>query len=274
MPGDADFAECIASCVNSWQLTDFGVTRSLLVTRTMTSKIGTVQYMPPEALNGMVKAPSAIDKKHGSIDPATLDLAKAWDCYSFALLVAALFNRDDVPFPDLDERLLVVRVLMHDERPTLPIVLSRKFHKLLKRWWHQQASKRPTFGTILDEIDALKEPFNPSADLGRPSPRSGSISSLGSSRSSKLSVRAAPLSFRVSKARRNRAITTGAVIVTHHQGSQRSLDMLRSDGSSHQSVVAMPQGASSGSNSDIASEAGVDSHESHESDEDAGRAAV
>ena len=64
--------------------------------------------MPPEALNGMAEAPTSTPE--GGVQTATLALAKSWDMYSFGLMVAALFNRQVVPFPDVDERLLIVKV--------------------------------------------------------------------------------------------------------------------------------------------------------------------
>ncbi len=39
-------------CTMLRQLTDFGIARSLASERTLTSNIGTAQFMPPEALNG------------------------------------------------------------------------------------------------------------------------------------------------------------------------------------------------------------------------------
>ena len=44
---------CMARCPSALlQLTDFGIARSLSSGRTLTSKIGTAQFMPPEALSG------------------------------------------------------------------------------------------------------------------------------------------------------------------------------------------------------------------------------
>ena len=61
-------------------IADFGIARSTEAQKTLdqlTTKIGTVQFMPPEAL----------DK---SSEPPSLEYAKAWDSYRLALCGALL----------------------------------------------------------------------------------------------------------------------------------------------------------------------------------------
>jgi hypothetical protein len=51
--------------------------------------------------------------------------------------VACLFKRVAAPFPELDDRSVMVRVLAQNLRPTVPAVLSSDFGALLERMWHQ-----------------------------------------------------------------------------------------------------------------------------------------
>lgn len=142
-------------------LTDFGLSRSIMPTmrrRELTTRVGTLQYMPPESLNGL-KSTTADD-----IDPAELRLAKAWDVYSFAVLVATLFNFQDCPYPNLTDTEIVVGVLTSDLRPSLPAVLSSDFNDLLTQLWATRAEDRPSMAQFLDSFDTL--PNKLSEELG------------------------------------------------------------------------------------------------------------
>ena len=139
-------------------LADFGLARSIASTRSLTTKIGTVQFMPPEALDGLVDYDVA-DFESGNVlvpEPATLKMAKAWDVYSLAVLVAALFNRTDAPHPAMKERRVIVQVLARDLRPQLPVELSQEFHALLQRMWDKNPQVRPTMAGVLDHLDQLQ----------------------------------------------------------------------------------------------------------------------
>ena len=143
----------------NWQclLTDFGLSRSILPTmrrRELTTRVGTLQYMPPESLNGL-KSTTADD-----VDPAELRLAKAWDVYSFGVLVATLFNFQDCPYPDLTDTDIVVGVLTSGLRPNLPTVLSSEFNNLLTQLWATRAEDRPSMTYFLDSFDALANKLN------------------------------------------------------------------------------------------------------------------
>ena len=127
-------------------LADFGIARSTQAQQTvdnLTTKIGTVQFMPPEALNN-------------SSMPPTLEHAKAWDAYSFAILVAVVFMRDRVPYAGMDNRAVMVQVLVHGLRPSRPTVLSDEYMELLAVLWNEDPALRPSFDMILDRLDSLQ----------------------------------------------------------------------------------------------------------------------
>jgi len=124
--------------------------------------------MPPEALN---------DSKDSHI---SLTFAKAWDVYSYAILIASVFIRDKVPYPGMANRAVMVqvqhrfdfychgfdfltrlklvcsKVLVHNMRPERPNVMSEGFYAFLTELWHQDPSERPEFDQVLERLDELK----------------------------------------------------------------------------------------------------------------------
>ena len=136
---------------NEWRclLTDFGIARSLASGRTLTSQIGTAQFMPPEALSGLAQTPQGVDVPA----PATVELAKAWDTYSLACLAACLFNCCALPYPDLDERVVMVRVLIDDLRPEMPAPLGELLQKLLVRMWAKDPANRPDSCSVRQALE-------------------------------------------------------------------------------------------------------------------------
>eukprot|EP00750_Incisomonas_marina_P014038 INCI17588.7.p1 GENE.INCI17588.7~~INCI17588.7.p1 ORF type:complete len:950 (-),score=102.56 INCI17588.7:268-2955(-) len=160
---------------NDWEclLADFGIARSVVskAGRSLTTQIGTVQFMPPEAFNGMrdpfstnsslsaaesssaetsrssatTTTPSSTAVTYGTREPRSgrprsvgssrLASARAWDVYSFGVMVAAIFNRTMVPYPEDSEREVMIHVLANRLRPSISDVLSPEFAALLKRTW-------------------------------------------------------------------------------------------------------------------------------------------
>ena len=193
-------------------LTDFGISRSVVsrAGRSLTTQIGTVQFMPPEAFEGM-RDPLHADTEaieahiaplaggsspsHSSVDnspsstavtygtmysdesdrwhakaSSRLESACAWDVYSFGsctlmdfdprllpcdakissgtcdyafwcasspagVMISAMFNRTEVPYPDQSEREVMIQVLTNRQRPSIPDVLSPAFGLLLRQTW-------------------------------------------------------------------------------------------------------------------------------------------
>eukprot|EP00750_Incisomonas_marina_P006980 INCI14746.13.p1 GENE.INCI14746.13~~INCI14746.13.p1 ORF type:complete len:150 (-),score=9.53 INCI14746.13:32-481(-) len=113
--------------------------------------------MPPEALSSLAGTPANETDR----PCVTLDQAKAWDTYSFGCLVACVFNCCVAPYPQLDERVVMVKVLLSDLRPEPPIVLTNVLQNLLATMWDKSPAKRPSMEQVLDELDrAGNSPFN------------------------------------------------------------------------------------------------------------------
>ena len=160
----------------SWSclLADFGIARSLTATGKLTTQIGTVQFMPPEALSGLSSRGSQHKNVHSELAspmlqgdddtvPAKLADAQAWDTYSFAMLVVGMFGQSAVPFPYMDERIVVAEVLYNRVRPERPTVLSAKYYSLLQSMWSEDPAQRPNFNdlvNILEEFDNAGDAFS------------------------------------------------------------------------------------------------------------------
>eukprot|EP00750_Incisomonas_marina_P016460 INCI19132.13.p1 GENE.INCI19132.13~~INCI19132.13.p1 ORF type:complete len:802 (-),score=119.21 INCI19132.13:464-2869(-) len=129
-------------------LTDFGIARSLTAAQALTSRIGTAQFMPPEALSGLADAPADVAVP----EPATVELAKKWDVYGFGCLIAAMLNQSAVPYPELDERVVMVKVLLGDLRPEVPEFLGPAMRDLLQLMWLTDPGQRPDMDAVVDTL--------------------------------------------------------------------------------------------------------------------------
>lgn len=141
------------------QLTDFGIAKSLNTERLLTTRIGTIAFMPPEALDDdyfshPTKAAESADQSRetGGEEAAAdtgsaTDSSLAWDAYSFAVLTAAVFN-GRYPYHGWSAQKVVVAVLMKGLRPQMPRHLGSAGRFFLQRMWHMDPRKRPTFVEI------------------------------------------------------------------------------------------------------------------------------
>jgi len=144
------------------KLTDFGIARSVQNSVNLTIMIGTIHFMPPEALSGMSE-----ELDFGQpVEAATLMLAKAWDVYGLSMLFVALFACSLSPYPDLDEKAVVGGVLRGELSPNVPRVLSSEFSALLRMMWSREPSQRPAMNEVLDALDRLKE-LDPQTEQAR-----------------------------------------------------------------------------------------------------------
>lgn len=87
------------------KLADFGTARNLLDTNFITGNVGTVAYLPPEAMADKVD----ISAQRGG----------AWDIYSCAVTICAIWTQK-FPFGDLRDEAIYTAVLAHDKRPDMP----------------------------------------------------------------------------------------------------------------------------------------------------------
>lgn len=116
------------------KLADFGWTRVL--GKVMTSKIGTYQWMAPEVIHGFKYTEKA-------------------DVFSFGVILWELATRKP-PYYGIDGQVVSQRVVKEGLRPKI----SEKeapgpFLDLMKRCWHEDPDKRPSFGEIIKELDAM-----------------------------------------------------------------------------------------------------------------------
>lgn len=116
------------------KLADFGWTR--ILGKVMTSKIGTYQWMAPEVING-----------HKYTEKA--------DVFSFGVILWELATRKP-PYYGIDGQVVSMRVVKENLRPKI----SEKeapgpFLDLMKRCWHEDPDRRPAFGEIIKELDAM-----------------------------------------------------------------------------------------------------------------------
>ncbi len=116
------------------KLADFGWTRVL--GKVMTSKIGTYQWMAPEVIHGFKYTEKA-------------------DVFSFGIILWELATRKP-PYYGIDGQVVSQRVVKEGLRPKI----SEKeapgpFLELMKRCWHEDPDKRPSFGDIIKELDAM-----------------------------------------------------------------------------------------------------------------------
>jgi len=163
------------------QITDFGIARAMSSSRTLTRQIGTIAYMPPEAMDFGTSEQCSIDQlANSSADdtvPSTeqtfenmsqmMKFVPAWDAYSFGILAATIFNCEE-PYADMNLNQIVVGVVARNLRPQLPVNVSTRGHLFLRRLWHQDPIRRPSFVEI---VAALQEGNSPACNLSEGSER-------------------------------------------------------------------------------------------------------
>ena len=103
----------------------------------MTSKIGTYQWMAPEVINNGSK------------------YTEKADVFSFGIILWELATRQP-PYFGIDGKMVSEKVVKEGLRPKI----SEKeapgpFLDLMKRCWHKDPERRPMFGEIIGELDAM-----------------------------------------------------------------------------------------------------------------------
>ena len=116
------------------KLADFGWTR--VISKVMTSKIGTYQWMAPEVINGQKYTEKA-------------------DVFSFGIILWEIATRKP-PYYGIDGTEVSKRVANENFRPKIsekecPAPLLH----LMRRCWEKNPDDRPTFGEIIREMDGM-----------------------------------------------------------------------------------------------------------------------
>jgi serine/threonine protein kinase len=76
------------------------------------------------------------------------------DVYSFGVLIWTV-ARNKLPFRGYDRATHRSRVVIDGERPKLDKAWPKAFCDLLQACWHQDPSRRPSFGAVLDQLRGM-----------------------------------------------------------------------------------------------------------------------
>lgn len=101
----------------------------------MSGETGSLRYMAPEVAE-------ALPYNHKA------------DVYSFGIILWEL-NTGKKPFAGLNRELFYERVVHGGERPALSKKWPAELCKLITDCWDTEIDNRPTFGQIVDRLDAL-----------------------------------------------------------------------------------------------------------------------
>ncbi|OHT14674.1 hypothetical protein TRFO_14846 [Tritrichomonas foetus] len=112
-------------------VTDFGISKVVVDNAKMTLSIGTPQYLAPEAIEGHITLPNAID------------------IYSFAVTLLSYFVQE-ITFSDhkkLNQTGVMYRI-GNGERFDIPETVPEGFRNLIESCWNSNPDKRPTFQNL------------------------------------------------------------------------------------------------------------------------------
>jgi len=134
------------------KVADFGLSRNVTESgRDFTQNIGTVAYMPPEALE---TSQACGDEPTHCAESSEL-LGTKWDVYSYAIMYLYMLTRQR-PYRGLDNRQIMIFVFMKKERPLIPEnSLTDPETALIASMWIEDPRKRPTFQEILQKQYAM-----------------------------------------------------------------------------------------------------------------------
>jgi len=117
------------------KISDFGVSKLLTSTASMTMAKGTPLWMAPEVMRN--------DKYN----------IKA-DVYSFALLLYEMFACE-FPYDGLNDFQLIYEVAINHKRPNLPHNIPDEWRNLINLCWDKDPLVRPSFDSILTTLATI-----------------------------------------------------------------------------------------------------------------------
>ena len=127
------------------KLADFGTSRCVTPAeaRNLTTRLGTVAYMPPECLLSF----GPVTSGHQTDSDETV-VGEAWDVYSLAIVFAFIFTERH-PYPGLHDRKIIPRVINDGLRPDMHEMEDNEgFMSLIRRMWDKESAQRPTASEV------------------------------------------------------------------------------------------------------------------------------
>ncbi len=162
-------ANVLLGDVHQAKVADFGLARQVTGRDVTNKSMGTIAYMPPEALNraaGGVKGrdemvdedggteTQLLEGRHGGAgkldtenpeDPQALVHRKcAWDIYSFAIMMASVLGGCPV-YDQMSNNEIYLAVAIRGERTELKPTMPEQLQNLIKQMWVTDLTKRPLF---------------------------------------------------------------------------------------------------------------------------------
>lgn len=110
--------------------------------------IGAEFYRSPEVVRRLTER----DSRENAVAGITESYRKPPDVYSFAMTCYKI-STGLVPFTDVNSMYDIV--LAEERRPDIPDYIDHRVRDLTRRCWHQEPSRRPTFGEIVVELDHI-----------------------------------------------------------------------------------------------------------------------
>lgn len=130
------------------KLADFGIAREVTETRDLTIQVGTVAYMPPEAMDiSDDEDDLENDGQANHVD------GKKWDVYSLSIVFAYVFTGKEV-YPGLTNP-RIFRGVPKGKRPDTTGV-DEGMVNLMKRMWTKRHTQRPTMVEVLEELQRVQ----------------------------------------------------------------------------------------------------------------------
>lgn len=127
------------------RLTDFGL--ATLETSVLSSKAGTLSYMPPEAL-----------------EPGDYKPTKEFDVYSFGILTWSVLSGRE-PYPVKNE-IIIKNCVLNKNRPPMKYLDQCKTEiagidaiEMMKKCWHHESNKRPSFVECANWLEKMNKQY-------------------------------------------------------------------------------------------------------------------
>ncbi|KAM3918967.1 receptor-interacting serine/threonine-protein kinase 2-like [Leptodactylus fuscus] len=125
------------------QLTDFGLAKNETSVSSSQSMVGSLPYMPPEALVSFTYKPT-----------------KEFDVYSFAIFIWSVLSGQE-PYKDVFKKLINI-LIPQKHRPDMKLVSQYTCHKkvpeaiqLMQECWVAEPGKRPSFSAIIKRTNEM-----------------------------------------------------------------------------------------------------------------------